>query len=206
MSITETLWKYRDDLIQSFHFATMHGMVNTWHRCENLMTKPHEPDFVAGLVVDSTPLIYAALKAILSPHRVSVSMSAVFCHQTPQVAFNTHTVASSCELGDILFAYVHTSKLGTTKRNAILFQAKASANQPYQIHSEEQNQLYLYKDWPDFEYVKSSFLNGQKRSVTPKTPHSGAQYLLIDNRPPTEPLSGLLGFKETLYAKVSIIH
>ena len=57
--------------------------------------------------------------------------------------------------------------------------------------------IELYEDWPEFVYERSSFLNGQKRSVTPKAPHSGAQYLLIDDRPPEEPMSGLLGFPGT---------
>jgi hypothetical protein len=52
-------------------------------------------------------------------------------------------------------------------------------------------------DWPDFEYARASFLTGQRRSVTPKAPHSGAQYLLIDDRSPDEAMSGLLGFPGT---------
>jgi hypothetical protein len=120
----------------------------------------------------------------------------VFCHQTPQVAYGVHTSAS-CELGDILFAYAHTPEVGPTRRNAILFQAKASAQQPYRIHTGETDQLSLYMDWPDFVYKRSSFLTGQKRCVTPKAPHSGAQYLLIDNRPPHDPMSGLLAFPGT---------
>ncbi len=99
--------------------------------------------------------------------------------------------------GDILFVYVHTTRSGSIKRNAILFQAKVSAKQPYKLHSSENNQLFLYEQWPDFIYKRSSFLNGQQRTVTPKTPHSGAQYLLIDDRPPEEPESGLLGFPGT---------
>lgn len=196
MSITARLWEHRDELVQSFHFATIFGIISTWRRCENLKTEPQEPDFVAGLVVDSTPLIYSALKTVLSSRQISVSMSAVFCHQKPQVTFNSYPSAS-CELGDMLIAYVHTPRSGPPKRNAILFQAKTSAKQPYRIHSGEKNQLRLYEEWPDFVYEKSSFLNGQKRTVTPKTPHSGAQYLLIDDRPPTEPMSGLLGFPGT---------
>jgi hypothetical protein len=112
------------------------------------------------------------------------------------VTFGSHPSAS-CELGDILFAYVHTPRTGAPRRNALLFQAKASAQQPYRIHTGETDQLRLYRDWPDFEYTRSSFLTGQKRAVTPKTPHPGAQYLLIDDRPPSEPMSGLLGFPGT---------
>lgn len=196
MSIIETLWQYRDELIRSFHVAAITGILSTWWRCGNLRTTPQEPDFVAGIVLEGTPLIQATLNSVLSPRRVSVSMSAVFCHQTPQVTFGPHPSAS-CELGDLLFAYVHTPRVGPARRNAILFQAKASAQQPYRIRTGESDQLRLYMDWPDFVYTRSSFLTGQKRSVTPKAPHSGAQYLLIDDRPPHEPMSGLLGFPGT---------
>jgi hypothetical protein len=192
MSLTTALWLNRDALVQSFHVAAIHGMVSTWTRCEGLGTKPQEPDFVAGLVVDSTPLLYYALRSILSPERISVSVFAVFCHQTPQVAFGSHP-RSSCELGDILFAYVHTPRAGPPRRNALLFQAKASAKQPYRIQRAEMDQLCLYAEWPEFEYARSVLLKGQKRSVTPKTPYPGAQYLLIDDRPPDEPMSGLFG-------------
>lgn len=196
MSITTALWNNRDELVQSFHMATIYGILNTWGRCERLTTTPQEPDFVAGLVTESMPLIHSALNSVLPPRHISVSMCAIFCHQTPQVTFGSRPSAS-CELGDILFAYVHTPRTGAPRRNAILFQAKASARQPYRIHTSETDQLRLYRDWPDFEYTRSSFLNGQKRAVTPKTPHPGAQYLLIDDRPLNEPMSGLLGFSGT---------
>ncbi len=125
-----------------------------------------------------------------------MSISAVFCHQKPEITFG-FPPAGSCELGDILFVYVHTPRVGPPRRNAILFQAKSTSHQPYKIQSRENEQLRLYMDWPDFEYVRSSSLTGQKRYVTPKTPHSGAQYMLIDDRPPFDPMSGLLGFPGT---------
>jgi hypothetical protein len=196
MSITSVLWHDRDEIVRSFHFATMYGMVSTWMRCERLATTPQEPDFVAGLVIESTPLIHSTLNAVLSPRNISVSVCSVFCHQTPQVTFGSRS-SVSCELGDILFAYVHTPRNGDPVRNALLFQAKASARQPYRIHTGEVDQLRLYRDWPNFEYTRSSFLSGQKRMVTPKAPHAGAQYLLIDDRSPSERMSGLLGFPGT---------
>ena len=197
MSVTAELWLNREELVQSFHLATIYGILGTWRRCERLKTTPQEPDFVAGLVTESTPLIHSALNALLSPRGISVSMCAVFCHQKPEVTFSSHP-SGSCELGDILFAYIHTQKNGAQRRNALLFQAKSSAQQPYRIHRGEANQLKLYTDWPDFEYKRSSIvLNGHKRTVTPKTPHAGAQYLLIDDSLPSDPRSGLLGFPET---------
>jgi len=196
MSVTDILWQQRDELIHSFHVAAINGMLDTWRRCERLGTTPQEPDFVAGLVIESTPLIHSALNSVFAHRGISVSMLSVFCHQTPQVAFGSHPSAS-CELGDVLFAYVHTPRVGQPRRNAVLFQAKASAQQPYRVQTGERHQLRLYVDWPDFIYTRASSFTGQKRSVTPKAPHSGAQYLLIDDRPPQEPMSGLLGFPGT---------
>jgi hypothetical protein len=196
MSLINVLWQNRNKLIQSFHIAIIHGLVSTWRRCTQLNSLPQEPDFVAGLVVESTPLIYSALESILASHKISVSVSAIFCHKSPQVTFSSNPT-ESCELGDILFAYAHTPRIGPPRRNAILFQAKASSKQPYHIHGPEIKQLHLYMEWPDFVYTRSSFLNGHKRIVTPKTPHSGAQYLLIDDRSPDEPSSGLQGIPGT---------
>lgn len=196
MSITTWLWQNHDQLVQSFHIAIIHGMFNTWQRCQRLSTLPQEPDFVAGLIIGSTPLIHSSLRSVLSPLHISISVCSVFCHQTPKVTFGS-IPSVTCELGDILFAYVHTPKVGPPQRNALLLQAKISSQQPYRVHASETHQLRLYRDWPEFEYSRSSFLTGQKRFVTPKTPHAGAQYLLIDDRPPREPMSGLLGLPGT---------
>ncbi len=196
MSVSYVLGDNREELIGSFHLAVIYGILNTWKRCVQLNTVPQEPDFVAGLVFESTPIIHSALSSVLGPRGISTSISSVFCHQTPQVSFDSNP-ASSCELGDILFAYVHTPRVGQPRRNAVLFQAKASSKQPYRIKREELDQLRLYIDWPDFTYTRSTRLNGQKRSVTPKTPHSGAQYLLIDDRFHDDPMSGLLGMAGT---------
>jgi hypothetical protein len=196
MSITDALCYSRVELIQSFHTATIHGMLDTWRRCGRLAMTPQELDFVAGLVTESTPLIHAALTSILSSWNISVSMCSVFCHQKPEVTFTSGPPAS-CELGDILFAFIHTPRTGNPIRNAVLFQAKKSAQQPYRIRTCEKDQLRLYRDWPDFKYTRSSFLNGQSRSVTPKTPHPGAQYLRVDDSPLNVPMSNLLGFPGT---------
>ncbi len=195
MTVTEILWRNRDELFISFHIAIIIGIQRAWQRCRQLGANPQEPDLVAGLVLESSPIIYSALKKILTPLRVSVSMSSVFCHQTPQVTFNNSS--ASCELGDILFIYVNTRRNGQINRNAILFQAKASSKQPYKLAQSEQVQLRLYMDWPDFVYTRSSRLNGQSRSISPKSPHAGAQYLLIDDRTPNDPMSGLMGYPGT---------
>lgn len=195
MSVSDVLWGEKNSILAAFHMGIVLGMVDTWKRCRGLSTTPQEPDLVAGLVLEGTPFMYAALKAILSPYRVAVSFAAAFCHQKPEVTYDPSV--KSCELGDLLFVYVHTPKHGLCRRNALLFQAKMSAKQPYPIRSTERHQLRLYAEWPDFTYSRSSFLTGKSRSVNPKAPHAGAQYLLIDDRPPDDPASGLLGFPGT---------
>lgn len=195
MSVSDILWSEKNSILSAFHMGIAFGMVDTWKRCGSLKTRPQEPDLVAGLVLESTPFLYAALRAILTPHRIGVSLASVFCHQKPEVAFDSP--AKSCELGDVLFVYVHTPRRGPCRRNALLFQAKMSSKQPYPVRAAERHQLQLYVEWPDFRYTRSSGLTGQTRNVNPKVPHAGAQYLLIDDRPPDEPASGLLGFPGT---------
>lgn len=118
-------------------------------------------------------------------------MVAVYCHQTPKVKY-AGIGGVSCELGDLLIAHVHTSAGGHIRRNALLYQAKVSSLQPYRIPSRGRDQLRLYEEWPDFEYHHSPPLTGERRSVRPKVAHAGAQYMLIDDRPPDHPQSGLI--------------
>jgi len=195
MSFTNIIWNERVTIVRSSHMAIVHGMLDTWSRCLQRGNSPQEPDFVAGLVLESTPLIYDSLKAILAPHKIDVSVASVFCHQTPKV---THPLASkSCELGDVLFVHIHTQLSGNVRRNALLYQAKKSSKQPYKVPKSEGHQLALYTDWPQFTYKSPRTLAGTKRNVTPNVPHTGAQYMLIDDRPPSDLQSGLLCFPGT---------
>ncbi len=165
-------------------------MLNTEKRCRALGKKPQEPDYVASLVLDSTPFLHEALGALFAKQKIWTSMAAVFCHQTPKVNFRGMQ-KSSCELGDLLIVHAHTTSSGSTSRNALLYQAKISRNQPHIVAQSERDQLRLYTDWPEFGYVKSPPLTGQKRAVSPSQPHQGAQYLLIDGRPLSNPHSSL---------------
>lgn len=192
MSLNEAIWLERVAIVETVHAAIVHGMEQTWSRCGELGTSPQEPDFVAGLVLESCPRIHAALRFLLSPYRIQSSMLAVYCHQTPKVTFSG-IAGTSCELGDLLFAHVHACATGHVQRNALLYQAKVSSSQPYRVPSGDRDQLSLYTKWPDFEYHKSPPFTGERRSVAPKVAHSGAQYMLIDDRPPDHPRSGLLG-------------
>ena len=195
MTFTNIMWNAQAAFVHSAHMAIVHGMLDTWNRCRQHSSSPQEPDFVAGLVLESTPLIHDTLKAILAPHGIAVSMASVFCHQTPQV---THSLATkSCELGDLLFVHIHTDLGRNVRRNALLYQAKKSSKQPYTVPKSEEHQLALYTGWPQFSYKSPGVLAGIKRDVNPKVPHTGAQYMLIDDRPASDPQSGLSCFPGT---------
>lgn len=193
MPLSPILCQRREKLVAALRLAVAHGILSAWRRCERLATTPQEADLVAGIVVEGTPLIRWAMQSALHPAPISVSICAVFCHQAPIVAFGPDP-RESCELGDILFAFVHSPRHGPIRRNALLFQAKASAQRPHRLRPDDAAQLRLYREWPDFEYRRASSLTGQRRSVTPRAPHAGAQYLVIDDTPPAAPTGGHLGF------------
>jgi len=123
MSLRECIWDERAAIVCTAHAAITHGMLKTWSRCDRMNARPHEPDFVAGLLLESCPLIHAALRSILGPHRINSSMLAVYCHQTPKVTYSG-IAGTSCELDDLLIAHVHTCPTGLVQRNALLYQTK----------------------------------------------------------------------------------
>ena len=151
---------------------------------------------VAGLVLVGAPILLSGMQNALARHGISSSLAAVYCHQTPKVRFSGMQ-KSCCEVGDLLLVHAHTPRDGPTIRNALLLQAKASSHQPYAVAGKETDQLALYRDWPRFMYHESPPLSGQERDVLPKCSHPGAQYILIDDRPPQDARSGLLAFSGT---------
>lgn len=144
---------------------------------------------MAGLVLETSPTLWKLFNDILRPHQISFSLFGVFCHQTPRVRYPGIT-KSYTEIGDLLLVHAHRKRSGAFLRNALLYQAKMSSRQPYHVPQAERHQLTLYTDWPEFEYYNSPPLSGQRRAITPNAPHTGAQYLLIDDRLPSDPRSG----------------
>ncbi len=195
MSFTQILWQERNKIIQTAHLAIVYGMRDTWKRCARYRNSPQEPDFVAGLVLESTPILYHSYSALFGQQGISFSLAAVFCHQTPKVQF-AGMRKTSCEVGDLLIVHVHTPRAGTITRNALLYQAKMSSKQPHRVGPGETDQVRLYSDWPLFKYYRSRPLAGEI-DVVPKVRHTGAQYMLIDDRPPRDPQSGLRGIAGT---------
>jgi hypothetical protein len=152
-------------------------------------TKPSEPDFVALLVTRAIPAFAIKLVGAFKTIGVQAVATSVFCHGRPQV---THA-NGTCELGDVLFAYFHTDLSGNEYRNSLLLQAKMSGSAQHTVGKSELHQLGLYTSWGPFKYFRTRSLSGVARSVTPLARHQGAQYLLIDNGGPTNPLSGVSG-------------
>ena len=183
MSFVQVAWSQKTQIVDTTHLSILHAMLDTWNRSNS----PQEPDIVAGIVLESTPILYHALSAIFGQYGLSVSLASVFCHQTPKVTFPAMN-KSSCEIGDLLLVHIHTPRAGNPTRNALLYQAKMSSSQPYRVSSGEKDQLELYTGWPAFEYVNSPPLTGTRRDVIPKMKHAGAQYMLIDDRPPSDPV------------------
>lgn len=184
-------------LVHAARGAVIVSMHRAWNNCRQRGAEPEEPDFVASLVMNGTRLLETGWRNFLEPYNIQIAISGIYCHQTPKVRFRgMHK--TSCELGDLLWCHVHSDRDGNIIRNAILYQAKKSSDQPCMIRKGDLDQFQLYSTWPEFTYVNSGkLLNGQMRHVRPSAPRRGAQYLLIDDRPPERPESGMLGFPGT---------
>ena len=154
-------------------------------KCKTLGLSPQEPDFIASLCLKFTPQLFNSLKAVFPKNKFSVT--GIYCHQKPIVDIG---VGKNPELGDILFLYIYKGISGNMLMNSLLFQAKISRQPISKVSSGDQHQLDLYTKWPEFTYLRAGNLNGQKRSVLPKTINDGAQYLMIDDHP----IYGLSGY------------
>lgn len=196
MSFLLTVKKVKPHLVVSARYSVLISMLKAWDNCRVRGNNPEEPDIVASLVLNGTKILENEWRKVFESFKIRIAITGIYCHQTPKVSFGG-MVGKSCELGDLLWCHVHSDKDGNVVRNAILYQAKKSSEQPYRIRKKELDQLFLYSTWPEFTYVTSGTLNGQKRHVKPSAPRRGAQYLLIDDRPPERPESGILGIPGT---------
>ena len=139
----------------------------------------HEPDYVALLTENFTLCLERILETTFPQYIFDVA--GVFCHQSPIVSYSANGKGS--ELGDILFVYVEADSIGRARYNSLLLQVKMIGDEyPKSVEPNEQHQLYLYQNWPEFTYQKPKAFAGMnvKRDIQPKTINDGAQYLLID--------------------------
>ena len=191
MSINNVLWEHREDVLSSFDNAILYGILNTWKRCRHMQTSPQSADFMDSFTLNSSHLLYTSLESILFPLNIATSIYVAPFNQKTGIQF-VSGLPGSCTLGDILLVYVHKPKKGILRRNALLLKAVSTDKESYHISSGENAHLHLFRDWPDFEYEQPCPLKGQRCSITPKAPHTGAQFILIDNRSPSDPESSLL--------------
>lgn len=117
-----------------------------------------EVDKVLQFFIDGTALMEEGFNRVLHPHRINVSIAAIFTHQTPYVAFSTPTLGTShtCELADICILSTYGEPLEPPAEalgNAIFFQAKNVFNaSPVDI------QRQLYEHATSFAYDRPATL------------------------------------------------
>ena len=149
------------------------------------LTQHQEPDYIAALTTGFVKSLPGILNKTIKG--MNFQVGGCFIHQKPLAKFikAPYNKLKSPEIGDLLIVYKQI-KNNEVMFNALLMQAKKN-NEPWDMTSisENDHQLTLYTKWPMFEYQRAGMLNGQKRSVNPKTCTPGAQYLLIEeNNPP----------------------
>lgn len=131
-----------------------------------------EPQLVANLVFN----IAQVFKNVSLSNHVQIKAGGIFVHQVPLVRY-FHKIPKTIELGDLLLLRSQVDNGKVVDRRAMLLQAKKIKNGTSQPSNKAQNNLYTY--WPEFEYVKSGALNGQKRHIVGLDIHSACKYLLI---------------------------
>ena len=143
------------------------------------LTSHQEPDLVASLVTNLPQKLSVVLSQYMSG--VKFNIGGCFIHQKPIVEFCDKTISTKKpEIGDLLLIYKEVNRNGN-RYNALLLQAKKTSNiYNSPVATNDKHQLALYTKWPKFRYRRAGILNGQERSICPKTVSTGAQYLLID--------------------------
>lgn len=141
--------------------------------------KPQEPDYIAALTCNFPN----ALKKILTNNITNLDFRVCGCfiHQKPLAEFidSKFSDMPSPEIGDLLIVYKEIDGKDEIY-NALLLQAKVIKSNSAKT-ADALHQLVLYTQWPHFKYKRAGHLNGEERDIYPKTIHSGAQYLLINN-------------------------
>lgn len=145
---------------------------------QQAINSPQEPDFIASLAVDFSPVLFKILSGAFPSHLFSVT--GVFVHQSPIVTFGAN---HSCELGDLLLVYTYTDIHRKTRYNALLLQAKMTNDLELRLSAGDP-QFLLYSEWPPFLCKKGlPGISKQNFDINPKLTTLGAQYLMIDDHP-----------------------
>ena len=132
--------------------------------------------------------VAAAWRPILRPQGYGVSLTGVFCHQTPRASFvDSAGVPRQCELADLLVVVDDFTSGEAGRRWAVLIQAKMALPGGGQSLTSRGDlvQLDLLSNWPAFS-LPAGFAPGQRDIRTCR--HAGvamdcATYGLIDPQP-----------------------
>lgn len=121
----------------------------SWAWSGSSRSPPGEIEYIHALVSTGTRVLHAKWTPILASRRITLRVSGVFIHQTPQAHYNHPLDGTvSPELGDLLVVHDHLGSAPT--RRAVLVQVKRSLNGvPRQ--KPDAHQEFLYKYWPAFE-------------------------------------------------------
>lgn len=135
-----------------------------------------EPQLVANLV----HYLPQYLNSCLTSTAYGVKVGGVFVHGSSFVQPDNLPKASpaSIEIGDLLLLRTAVQGGRIIDRRALLLQAKKTDRYP--ASPDNANQHYLYAQWPEFKYIRSTpALNGKSRHVTGLDLYDAAKYLLI---------------------------
>jgi hypothetical protein len=113
-----------------------------------------EVSAVAAVTLDALPSIGAVWRTLLP--RVSLSMTGVFCHGSPQVDFTHRTgEPGRCELADLLVVVDEVDAARNIKdRRANLIQAKMIKGGSITTDLDQHELLTV---WPSFNFVSSAY-------------------------------------------------
>lgn len=147
-----------------------------------------EVGFVAAFVLGAVPAIASVWKPILNACGLSVTMTGVFCHQTPMASFiDSSGTARKCELADLLVVVDDLTSTMSTARWAVLIQAKMAGPAGGQTLTRQSDltQLDLLSNWPSFT-LPAGFAPGPRDFSTCTYAGSAIEcgrYGLIDKQP-----------------------
>lgn len=146
--------------------AVLDAYLSTPHRAGHTRD---EIDYLFALIRHGVRGLGAAWTPILTSSKISLRVTGVFCHQTPQAWYRDPTGGwKRPELADLLLVHEHTElvlKRPVTRRRAVLVQAKLAK---CGVATGTGHQEYLYENWPDFELKgvganNDRFLRGNRR-------------------------------------------
>lgn len=136
-----------DDAIWMSHEET----ANLPGRRARSATVPEE-DYVASLILVALPRLATSWTALLQQWGVSLTLTGVFCHQTPKAKFTMNGSTVSSELADLLIVRRHVDSAHQVRECAVLIQAKMSDDGRIALPNGDP-QLHLYITWPSFQVI-----------------------------------------------------